>query len=66
MSLLSGRRTVLLQNGGHIPDSVVEEVIEQLENMLKMTSDPDRSLFSSDEIQNDLLDILNTAYQLKA
>ena len=49
-----------------MPDSVVEEVIEQLEDMLRMTSDPDRSLFSSDEIQNDLLDILNTAYQLKA
>tara|TARA_Y100000361_G_C11036456_1_gene277576 strand:- start:274 stop:417 length:144 start_codon:yes stop_codon:yes gene_type:complete len=43
----------------------VDEMIAQLEEMLKMTSDPDRSLFSSDEIQNGLLDILNTAYQLK-
>ena len=40
----------------------VDEMIAQLEEMLKMTSDPDRSLFSSDEIQNGLLD---TAYQLK-
>tara|TARA_B100001094_G_C18150751_1_gene783543 strand:- start:26 stop:169 length:144 start_codon:yes stop_codon:yes gene_type:complete len=43
----------------------VDEMIEQLEEMLTMTSDPERSLFSADEIQNGLLDILNTAYQLK-
>lgn len=46
-------------------DETINEMISQLEDMLKATSDPERSLFSSDEIQNGLLDILNTAYQLK-
>lgn len=44
---------------------VVEQMITQLEDMLKLTADPERSLFSADELQNELLDLLNIASQLQ-
>ena len=46
-------------------NEVVEQMISQLEDMLKLTADPDRSLFSADELQNLLLDLLNIATQLQ-
>jgi hypothetical protein len=44
---------------------VVEQMISQLEDMLKLTADPARSLFSADELQNELLDLHSLASQLQ-